>query len=146
MSYAIKTDMENRYGTTEIAELESESGKSTTSLTEALKDAAAEIDSYLGQLYQLPLPTGKKYPLLVWISCDIARYRLWENKINDENDTVYIRYKRACNVLAGLLAGDNVLVDEDGAIINAQASDIKVISDTPAFSSRILDAMNYGDT
>jgi phage gp36-like protein len=146
MAYAAREDLEHRYGSTEIEQIEKEAGKSPTSILKALDDAAGEIDAYIGQVYQLPLTTGVKYPLLVWISCDIARYRLWENKVNDETDTVYVRYKRAVKVLLELVAGELALVDEQGNIIEVKNPGIKVISSEKAFTDQVLNAMNYGDT
>jgi phage gp36-like protein len=148
MAYATRADMVKRFGLDEITGLEKESGKGTQSVTAALLDAAAEIDGYISQRYKLPLPLGKSFPVLVWLSCDIARYRLWEGKVNDEQDTVYIRYKRTVKVLEDIAAGDMSLLDEDGNVYESagKGMGVKVISEMPpAFTHKILKMMDYGD-
>jgi phage gp36-like protein len=148
MPYSIRTDLLKRYGSDEIEGLEAEPGKGQPAVTIALADAAAEIDGYISQRYQLPLPTAKIFPQLVWISCDIARYRLWEGKISDEQDTVYVRYKRAVKVLEGIAEGDISLMDESGEIFgpNGKGSGGVIISERPkVFTNDILRMMDYGD-
>jgi phage gp36-like protein len=147
MAYAARTDMATRYGEAEIAQLEADSNKGPAAVTAALADAAAEIDGYLGRVYSLPLPAGRSFPILKWASCDIARYRLWESKINDEKDTIYTRYRRVVKVLEDIASGLVALSDADGAPYQESGASITVISPRKeAFTSRILDMMDYGDS
>jgi phage gp36-like protein len=145
MAYAEKADMEGRYGASEMDSLAAALGN--PSIGAALDDAAGEIDGYLARRYALPLPSGKKYPLLRWLSCDVARYRLWEGKISDEVDTVYMRYRRAVKVLEDLASGDALLVSEDGeaAPLSGQGGSMRVRSERKkVFTNDVLRSMDYG--
>ncbi|MDR3154167.1 MAG: DUF1320 family protein [Deltaproteobacteria bacterium] len=144
MAYAEKADMKSRYGEREINQLEE--GVGTGAIAAALDDAAAEADSFIAARHSLPLPAGKKYPALTWISCDIARYRLWEGKLKDETDTVYIRYVRARKWLEDLAAGEVKLLDDAGEEppLSGEGSSIVVLNRRPqAFSNRVLRKMDY---
>ena len=148
MAYAAKLDMIARFGASEIAGLENDCGKGEAAVKASLSDAAAEIDGYIGLIYKLPLPIGRKFEQLVILSCDIARYRLWEGKINDENDTVYVRYRRAVKILEDIAAGKIVLLDDAGQAPEASDYSGSVMarsSRKKIFTNRLLDRMNYGD-
>lgn len=56
-------------------------------LTKAVLSADSEIDSYIGAVYDLPLPTVTE--ILVTASCNITRFRLYSSKATEE---VKIRY------------------------------------------------------
>ena len=72
MPYATRQDLEKRYTVTEIAQLE-QSGRD---IDQALADADADIDSYLGVRYPLPLTVATP-ERLVTAAADIARFRLY---------------------------------------------------------------------
>jgi len=103
MPYATQADLEARFGIDELTQLTDRAGAGVpdaTIVARALSDAAAEIDSYLASRYALPLspvPT-----LLVRIACDIARYRLWEDRASDE---VRRRYEDNVRLLEGIAKG-----------------------------------------
>jgi phage gp36-like protein len=148
MAYADKSDMETRYGKTEIANLEADGERGELAIIESLNDAAAEINGYLCRRYKLPLPAGNAYPLLKWASCDIARYRLWEGKLNDDKDTVYVRYKRVVKVLEDLAEGKIALVDELGVELEPSESNIGariIVTREKVFTNEELNRMDYGD-
>lgn len=76
--YATRTDMIKRFGEEELILLTDHDADSgvidDVVLEQAIADASAEIDGYLGGRYSLPLPTVPA--VLVRICCDIARYHL----------------------------------------------------------------------
>lgn len=77
MSYAIQTDIENRYGTDAllvVADRDDDQVVDADVVTEALEDASAEIDSYVGVKYPLPLATVPR--VLSQLCVDIAFYKL----------------------------------------------------------------------
>jgi len=103
MPYATLADLITRYGEEEIAQLTDRVGAGMPDAATALRalaDADAEIDGYLAARYRLPLPTVP--PLLSRIACDIARYRLWEDRASEE---VRTRYEDARRLLESLAKG-----------------------------------------
>jgi phage gp36-like protein len=96
--YAVKADMLTRFGEEELILLtdhDADAGViNDAMLSQALIDASAEIDGYLGGRYTLPLPNVPA--VLVRISCDIARYLL-----HDEHapDRIKERYDGAVSFL-----------------------------------------------
>jgi phage gp36-like protein len=144
MAYATEEDMKARCGDKEIESLVAALGANAVAI--ALADAAAEIDGYLSRQYTLPLDAAARAPMLVWISCDIARYRLWIDKVNDETDTVYVRYKRAVKVLEDIAAGRAALVDGGGGAYTDGSPEARIRSDRrKVFTNSVLSRMNYGD-
>jgi len=104
--YITRTDLEQRFGIDEIAELldddhdDDESGDESDSLTAAIADASNIIDGYLASQYTLPLSS---VPDLVkaWAS-DIARFKLWDEKAPEE---VRARYDDVLAQLKDLARG-----------------------------------------
>lgn len=79
MTYATRTDMTDRFGEDEIAELEAsgsdlQDGSARTDA--ALSDATHIIDGYLSARYATPLTTPPA--LVIGWACDIARYKMWD--------------------------------------------------------------------
>lgn len=72
MTYAIRADLEERYGADELTQRESV--LSAGAVTEALADADAEIDAYVGGRYAVPLSPAPAN--VVRIACAIARYNI----------------------------------------------------------------------
>ncbi|TCS69766.1 phage gp36-like protein [Sulfuritortus calidifontis] len=103
MPYATAADLITRYGEDELIQLTDRVGAGvvdTAIVSRALDDAEAEIDGYLAARYRLPLPTTPA--LLARIACDIARYRLWEDRASDE---VRQRYEDARRLLENISSG-----------------------------------------
>ena len=76
-SYALQTDLEQRFGIDAVLTASDRNGKgeiNVTIVTLALVDATAEIDSYLAAKYDLPLTTVPT--ILARICSDIAMYRM----------------------------------------------------------------------
>ncbi|MDR3152888.1 MAG: DUF1320 domain-containing protein [Deltaproteobacteria bacterium] len=144
-AYATRIDMAERYGESEMKGLEA--GKIATTVAAALADASAEADSYLAARYVLPLPDGKAYPSLRWAVCDMARYRLWEAKPKDEEDTVAVRYRRAVSWLQEVAAGDAALLDaggEEPPAAGRGCSAVVLSGRRKVFTNRVLRGMDYG--
>lgn len=109
MPYASQQDLVNRFGEDEllVAADRDRDGQIDTEVVEtALEDASAEIDSYLAQVYRLPLPTTPR--LINRLACDIAFHRL-----SPEADTATeyrrTRYDEAVSLLKKLAKRDVTL-------------------------------------
>ena len=77
MSYASQQDLIDRVGEDELlvaADRDRDGVIDADVVDGALEDATAEIDSYLAQVYALPLPSVPR--LLNRLACDIAFHRL----------------------------------------------------------------------
>ena len=107
MTYATRTDLEERFGEHEALDL---AGMQDGRIESALADAAAEIDAVLAAAYRLPL-VGGPWPRLVGIACDLARRALYDDVSPGE---VTARAERAQAALARLAAGDEALIDDSG--------------------------------
>lgn len=104
MSYATQSDMEERFGSTELAQRTDRAAGvaiDATVLARALADADAEIDGYLAARYTLPLPSTPV--VLVRMACDLARYRLFDDGVPE---TVRVRYQDAVSLLKRLSSGE----------------------------------------
>jgi phage gp36-like protein len=106
----------DRFGGTEMTEVTTvpadpdATEPDTAKLGQALADAAAEIDVYVGAQYTLPLPSVPE--VLKRICCDVARYRLWEDKAPDE---IRKRYEDAIRLLDRIAKGTASLGFSDPA-------------------------------
>lgn len=107
MSYATIVELGARIGADELLAL---TDRERTGLVDeavaqrALDDADAEIDTYLGARYTLPLAAVPV--LLSRLACDVARYRLWSA---DASTEVRARYDDALRLLARLADGSVAL-------------------------------------
>ena len=103
MPYATQADLEARFGADELTQLTDRVNAGVPDaaiVARALSDADAEIDGYLASRYALPLATVP--PALARIACDIARYRLWEDRASEE---VRRRYEDARRLLESIARG-----------------------------------------
>lgn len=144
-AYAAREDLLARYGD-EIKSLEKAEGKTSATTEAALADAAAEINGYLGVRYRLPL--NGAFPTLTWLCCDIARFRLWEARLEDgEDNAVYVRYRKALAFLERIASGEAVLTDDNGAApLEVAASEGASVAARrrPVFTAGIARRMDYG--
>lgn len=105
MSYATQADLVERFSEAEIAQLTDRSHEAETIdagvVQRALEDAAAEIDGRLQPRYRLPLASVPR--LLKNIACDIARYRLYDDRATDQ---VNKRYDDAIRLLDRIGRGE----------------------------------------
>jgi phage gp36-like protein len=105
-AYATASDLQERYPDARLAEVSNAAGTSITTakLTTACQDATAEIDSYLGRRYTLPLPTVPA--VLERVCCDIAIYRLFALLPRESVDDARKRYEDAIKWLEDVAAGE----------------------------------------
>lgn len=105
MSYATQQDLIDRFGEDELIALTDRADPPAGAIdaavvARALGDAAAMIDGYIGSRYALPL--AEVPPLLVGISCDLARYAL----CNDQpTETIATRRDQAVAMLRDIASG-----------------------------------------
>ena len=103
--YATYDDLAGRYGEDALAVLTDPLKTGTPDrdqVRHALDDAGEEIDAYLRQRYDLPLPEAPK--LLVRIESDIAIYRLSESDSETKTETRK-RYEDATAMLQRIAKG-----------------------------------------
>ena len=115
MTYATLVAMVAQFGEPEVVQRTDRVDAGvvdTVVLERALVDADAEIDSYLGTRYALPLASTPV--LLVRLAADIARYRLYDDGVPD---TVRQRYEDCVSLLKRLSSGDVVLPGAQGLAV-----------------------------
>jgi len=90
MSYATAIDMKARFKESELIQLTDFQHDGTISdsvLEAALSDAHAEVDSFIGSRYPLPLATIPEN--LTRLVCSIARYRLYKDSAPEHVRKLY---------------------------------------------------------
>lgn len=118
--YATKAEMVERFGEQELIELTDRNGTAgaivDSVLDAALADASADIDGYLGGRYPLPLAVVPK--VLNRHACDLARYYLYDNRLDDTHPAAR-RYKAAIRLLEQVAAGKVQLgLDAEGEALD----------------------------
>ncbi len=137
--YATRDDMTKRFGEEELILLtDHASGAGVIDdavLSQALADASAEVDGYLGGRYTLPLPSVPA--VLVRICCDIARYLL-----HDEHapERIEKRYDGAISFLSKLGSGTISLGMPDEGDASPSNNTAQISSD-----GRVFGRSNSGD-
>lgn len=110
--YATTQDMINRFGEEELQLLTDRDGSlgaiADLVLDQAIADASAEIDGYLGGRYTLPLPSVPA--VLTRICCDIARYLLHDERAPEQ---LQKRYEASVKFLRSLGNGELSLGQPD---------------------------------
>jgi phage gp36-like protein len=133
MAYAAESDLVAKYGEQEIADISDKSGAGSLDsvvVAAALTDADHEINGYLASRYTVPLlvvPT-----LIKRIACDITRYRLYDNRPQDE---VRQRFDDAIRWLRRVADGEVILLADDGTSLEPKTASIP---NTAASSARVL--------
>ncbi len=136
MPYATLQDLVDRFGYEQLAQLSDRDSGVTVDegvVGRALADADAEIDGYLTALYALPLASVPA--LLVRMACDIARYRLFGDRVTEQ---VRQLYTDAVRDLKAIASG---AIKIDGAAPlapSAASTTIKVSAPSPMFGSETL--------
>lgn len=141
MTYATQQDLVTRFGASELAQLTDEAAGvtiNTATVAQALVDADAEIDGYLGVRYALPLTS---VPALInRLACDIARFYLFDDRVTE---AVKLRYQGAVTTLKSLSAGTVTLTDAAGiapAIDTAGSVRVSARSRDRVFGADLLDS------
>lgn len=107
MSYCAQADMEARFSTEELLQLTDRNNDGQVNvavLNAVIADVDAEIDSYLGGRYQLPLVHVPV--VLKRVACDLVRYYLYDDAPTDQ---VRQRYEDAIKFLRAAAKGDITL-------------------------------------
>lgn len=129
--YCTKQDMIDRFGQAELVQRTDTTRSGAiddVKLDAVMADARDEIDGYLSN-YQLPL--AEIPPLLVRISCDLARNGLYSNQVVEVVET---RYKRAIKLLEAIAKGDIRLgLDSATSAVAVNASVVTIASSPGIF-------------
>lgn len=120
MSYATAADMQARFSESDLILLTDLDGENDaideTVLAQALEDASAEINGYLGGRYQLPLT--KVPSVLNRLCCDIARFLLSGERAPE---VIENRYQNAVKFLRSVGKGELSLgIDDSGDTATTQ--------------------------
>src|ERR1700683_3221405 len=111
MSYATPTDIINRYPNRDLVQLTNEDPTittvNTTVLQQALSDASAEIDGYLGGRFTLPLTDPPA--VLNRLASDVAIYRLQALRPLHDLADARKRYDDAIAMLTKVACGELTL-------------------------------------
>lgn len=111
MSYATPDDIVNRYSNRDLVQLTNEDPTATTVntavLAQALADASAEIDGYLGGRFALALTDPPA--VLNRLACDIAMYRLQALRPLHDLADARKRYDDAVAMLTRVATGELTL-------------------------------------
>lgn len=111
MSYATPQDLLNRYSNRDLVQLTNEDPAATTVntavLQQALDDASAEIDGYLGARFVLPLTDPPS--ILNRIAADIAMYRIQSLRPIHDLADARKRYDDAIAMLIRVAGGELTL-------------------------------------
>jgi len=136
MSYATPQDMINRYPNRDLVQLTNEDPTittiNTTALQQALDDASAEIDGYLGGRFTLPLTDVPD--VLSRLSCDVAMYRLQSLRPIHDLADARLRYDDALAMLTKVASGEMTL----GIGADGQATQVAQDAEQTAGPKRIF--------
>jgi len=135
MAYCDQTDVLKQIPEGELAELSADSGSTPDAavVSDAISKADAEIDSYLGVKYQVPVsPTP---PRVQSLSVDIALFYLYSRRsvapeLREQN------YKRAVMFLRSVADGKAVILDSSGAELASAGSGNVLMSSSEAIFDR----------
>lgn len=112
MSYVTQQELADRYGDDEILALADRNRDGTPDpgvIDQAIIDASAEIDSYLGTRYAVPIDPAP--PAIKSAAADIARYRMMDDRPLEE---AVKRYENAIRYLRDVATGKAALGIETG--------------------------------
>ncbi|ESY49014.1 MULTISPECIES: DUF1320 domain-containing protein [unclassified Mesorhizobium] len=117
MSYAVKQDLVDRFGATELIQLTDRTNVPPTTIDDvvvgrALADADGVIDGYIAKQYALPLSVVP--PVLTKVAADLARYFL-HGEAADKDSIVTRNYNAAIAWLKDVAKG-LVAIDAGGEI------------------------------
>ena len=111
MSYATPQNIINRYPNRDLVQLTNEDPTVTTintaALQQALDDASAEIDGYLGGRFTLPLTDVPV--VLNRLACDVAIYRLQSLRPIHDLADAKAKYEKAITFLQEVSDGKRTL-------------------------------------
>ncbi|SHO58796.1 gp436 family protein [Vibrio quintilis] len=104
--YCTQDDLINRFGEDELIQLTDRDGSTGAVVpavsAQAITDAGATIDGYIGGRYRLPLSAVPE--VLERLACDIARYFLYDRSLDPEHQAAK-RYSDAISYLKDVAKG-----------------------------------------
>lgn len=109
----------------------------------AIQDADAEIDSYLGQRYALPLGVVPK--VINKISIDLTIYALYLGRVERMPDGIESRRKSALALLQMIIDGKMTLgIDQASEPVQAPTVVVHVATGEPLFSLGSMSSLGGG--
>ncbi|MBM4285812.1 MAG: DUF1320 domain-containing protein [Deltaproteobacteria bacterium] len=137
MGYCTKDDLLTMITQEELAELTAEGGEVPDFLVveEAINQAGAEVDAYLGVRYQVPLtPTPAQVKAL---AVDLAIFHLYSRR-SGAPPVRRERYEAAVRFLKDVGAGQAVIAGTSGEPISTERERVEVSSAVRIFSRNTL--------
>jgi phage gp36-like protein len=135
MKYCTRDDMITRFSIEELIELTDKDGSTgaivDAVVDQAIADASATIDGYIGGRYQLPLSSVPS--ILLRMACDLARYFLYDDQLGDEHQ-VTKRYRDAIEYLKQVGNGKVQLGINSNSERPAPTSTAQMVSSGSVFS------------
>jgi len=114
--YCTQNDLVARFGEDDLIELTDKDGSQnaivSSVIEQAINDAGATINGYIGGRYRLPLSATPE--VLTRMCCDIARYYLYDDVLDAEHQAAK-RYKDAISYLKDVAKGVVQLGIDDGS-------------------------------
>ena len=137
MAYCTQNDLITMISQEELAALTAESGEVPDSLVvaEAITQADAEIDAYLGTRYALPLVSVP--PQIKGLSVDMAIYHIYSRR-SVAPSVRRQRYEAAVSFLRQVAAGHAVLEGVSGLIPESERVESEFTGPTRIFSRNTL--------
>lgn len=111
MAYCTLQDLVDRFGSDEmidVADRDGDGAPDEAVVTAACEDASGEIDVRLARRYRVPFTTSTR--LLRALGCDIARYRLLDDRPHEQAEA---RYQAAIDLLDAIASGEVMLGAEE---------------------------------
>jgi phage gp36-like protein len=130
MSYSTQSDLAKLLSPAQLIQLTDDNADGAADadpITEAIAQADAEIDGYLGARY--PVPVSPVPDLLRTLSVAIATWKLYSRRslLNDMRRTGYVD---AIDTLKRLAAGTMVLPASGGGEVATDGSDLPAVSES----------------
>lgn len=136
MTYATQADLETRFKNQELIELTDDANLGVidaAAVAVVLVDTDAEINGYLASRHSLPLTQVS--PELVRLACDIARYRLYDNRATEQ---VKARYDDAIRKLRDVANGKASLGIDEASQPVADMGSVQVSAPARVFNPNSL--------
>lgn len=108
-------------------------------IEQAVMEASALIDGYLGKRYKLPLPVAKVPGILTTWARAIARYKLHQDRISDErSDPIARDYRDALKFLMQVAEGKFSLGIDDPEAQGPGPGEVRIDPGTKVFGRDYL--------
>lgn len=136
MAYLTQSQLEERIGANEVAQLADRERAGVADpavIASAIIDAEAEINSYLGARYALPISPSVPDQVKS-LTAVIARYNLHRREL-DEGHPAYIAYRDAVRYLERVASGLITLPLSEGTAEAAQTGGLVYVAPTPTFDT-----------